>query len=80
MASSYKKISHPSISTTILLAKIISPGLMDKEGKEMSFFKKLGTLSSPSNIEMAIGRKEAVGNGCWVGTQHCVPQHSSKCP
>lgn len=29
---------------------------------------------------MAIGRKEAVGNGCWVGTQQCVPQHSSKCP
>lgn len=80
MGLSYKKISHPSISTTILLAKIISHVLMDKEGKEMSFKKKIGYIIIPSNIKMAIGRKEAVGRGCWVGTQQCVPQHSSKCP
>lgn len=59
MASSYKKISHPSISTTVLLVKIISHGLMDKEGKEMSFLSKLGTLSSPAISRwLLVGRKQ----------------------
>ena len=67
IASSYNEISqkpHPSVSTYILLAKLVARSLI-YEGRKCSCL--ISHIIILNSIKVVTGRKEEVGNGYWVG-------------